>query len=40
MGVVKTVFGFHVMEVLGQTERQQAIKLATLSRAIEPSEKQ
>ena len=39
LGVVKTIFGFHVMEVLGQTEKKRALKLATLARKIEPSEK-
>ncbi|NNK82191.1 MAG: peptidylprolyl isomerase [Flavobacteriaceae bacterium] len=39
LGVVKTVFGFHIIEVLGQTEKSKALKLATLSREIEPSEK-
>ena len=39
LDVVKTVFGFHIIEVLGQTEKKRALKLATLARKIEPSEK-
>ena len=38
LGVVKTVFGFHVIEILGQTNKQRALKLATLAQTIEPSE--
>ena len=38
LGVVKTVFGFHVIEILGQTDKQRALKLATLAQTIEPSE--
>lgn len=37
--VVKTVFGFHIIEILDQTAPKKAIKLATITRAIEPSEK-
>ncbi len=39
IGVVETQFGYHVIDIQEQTEREQAIKLATISRAIEPSEK-
>ena len=39
LGVVKTVFGFHIIEILGQTEKSRAIKVATLTREIEASEK-
>ena len=37
--VVKTVFGFHVIEILGQKDKKRAIKVATIARKIEPSEK-
>lgn len=36
--VVKTSFGYHVIEILKQTEKQKAVQLATLVRKIEPSE--
>ena len=39
LGVVKTVFGFHVIEILGQTDKSKAVKVATLTREIEASEK-
>ncbi len=39
MGVVKTQFGFHIMEVLGQKNLQDVVKIATISKTIEPSEK-
>ncbi len=39
MGVVKTQFGFHIMEVLGQKNMQDVVKIATISKTIEPSEK-
>ncbi len=39
MGVVKTAFGFHVIEILGQKEKSRILKLATLAQKIEPSEK-
>ena len=38
IGVVETDFGYHVIHIQDQTEEQPAIKLATISRAIEPSE--
>ena len=37
LGVVRTDFGYHVIEVLGQGTLQQAYKVATISQAIEPS---
>lgn len=37
--VVKTVFGFHIIEILGQKDKKRAIKVATLAKKIEPSEK-
>lgn len=39
LGVVETAFGFHIIEVLGQTDAKRAIKVAHLAREIEPSEK-
>ena len=37
LGVVRTDFGYHVIEVLEQGIPQQAYKVATISKAIEPS---
>ena len=37
LGVVRTDFGYHVIEILGQGTFQQAYKVATISQAIEPS---
>ncbi|TYB78098.1 peptidylprolyl isomerase [Bizionia gelidisalsuginis] len=37
IGVVKTDFGFHIVEILDQKNEKQAYKLATLVRNIEPS---
>ena len=39
IGVVKTVFGFHIIEIEGQKDKQRAVKLATVARKIEPSER-
>ncbi|MEZ4803632.1 MAG: peptidylprolyl isomerase [Gelidibacter sp.] len=39
MGVVKTIFGFHVIEILGQKGQSKLVKVATLAQKIEPSEK-
>ncbi len=39
VGVVETDFGFHVVEVGDQSEPKKAIKLATVVKNIEPSEK-
>lgn len=39
VGVVETQFGYHVIDIQEQTEKEKAIKLATVTRAIEPSEK-
>ena len=39
IGVVETEFGYHVIEVEDQTAPQKAVKVATVSRAIQPSEK-
>ena len=38
LGVVKTVFGYHVIEIEGQKEKERAIKIGTISKKIEPSE--
>ena len=37
IGVVEPIFGFHVIEILDQTEKSRAIKVATITRKIEPS---
>ena len=37
--VVETSFGYHIIEVLDQTAFNNTVKLATLARKIEPSEK-
>jgi peptidylprolyl isomerase/peptidyl-prolyl cis-trans isomerase D len=39
IGVVETDFGFHVVEVGKQSEPKKAIKLATVVKTIEPSDK-
>jgi peptidyl-prolyl cis-trans isomerase D len=36
--VVKTVFGFHIVEIEGQKNKNKAIQVATIARKIEPSE--
>lgn len=38
LGVVKTIFGFHIIEIEGQKDKNKAVKVATLARRIEPSE--
>ncbi|WP_100610077.1 SurA N-terminal domain-containing protein [Confluentibacter lentus] len=38
LGVVKTAFGFHIMEVLGQKGQGKAMQVATIAKKIEPSE--
>ncbi|WP_274475193.1 peptidylprolyl isomerase [Mangrovimonas aestuarii] len=38
MGVVKTVFGFHIIEIEGQKDTQKAVKVGTIAREIEASE--
>ncbi|WP_033960053.1 peptidylprolyl isomerase [Psychroserpens jangbogonensis] len=37
--VVQTVFGFHIIEILDQKNKSRAVKVATISRKVEPSEK-
>jgi peptidyl-prolyl cis-trans isomerase D len=36
--VVKTSFGYHIIEILDQKNKQKALKVATIAQAIEPSE--
>lgn len=36
--VVKTVFGYHIVEILDQKNKARSIKVATIARKIEPSE--
>jgi peptidyl-prolyl cis-trans isomerase D len=38
IAVVKTDFGFHVIEIEGQKNKQRVLKIATLAQEIEPSE--
>ena len=38
IGVVKTVFGFHIIEVEGQKNKKRAIQIGTIARKIEPSD--
>ncbi len=37
--VVKTSFGYHIIEILSQTGKTKAIKIATVSQEVEPSER-
>jgi peptidyl-prolyl cis-trans isomerase D len=39
LDVVKTDFGYHVIEILDQKNKQRALKIATIAQVIEPSEK-
>jgi len=39
LGVVKTDFGFHIIEIEGQTNKQKTIQLATVSKTVTPTEK-
>ncbi|WP_029034201.1 peptidylprolyl isomerase [Salinimicrobium terrae] len=39
IGVVESEFGYHVIHIQEQTDREKAVKLATVSRTSEPSEK-
>jgi peptidyl-prolyl cis-trans isomerase D len=39
IGVVKTDFGYHIIEILDQKNMARALKIATIARKIEPSEK-
>ncbi|MDO5970823.1 SurA N-terminal domain-containing protein [Flavivirga aquimarina] len=38
LGVVKTIFGFHIIEIEGQKDKSKAIQVGTIAREIEPSE--
>lgn len=38
LGVVKTAFGFHIIEIEGQKDEKKAVQLGTIARTIEPSE--
>ncbi|QIE59401.1 peptidylprolyl isomerase [Rasiella rasia] len=38
MGVVETRFGYHIVDVLGQKDKQRVIKVATITQDIEASE--
>ncbi len=38
MGVVKSQFGYHIIEVQGQRNKQRVIKVATITKEIDPSE--
>ena len=38
LGVVKTIFGFHIIEIEGQKDKKKAIQVGTIARKIEPSE--
>ncbi|GAA4814520.1 SurA N-terminal domain-containing protein [Litoribaculum gwangyangense] len=38
LGVVKTIFGFHIIEIEGQKDKSKAVKVGTIARKIEPSE--
>ncbi|NJW53128.1 peptidylprolyl isomerase [Salinimicrobium oceani] len=39
IGVIETQFGYHVIDIEEQTQREPAVKIATVARAIQPSEK-
>lgn len=38
LGVVKTAFGFHIIEIEGQKAKNKAVQVGTIARVIEPSE--
>lgn len=38
IGVVKTMFGFHIIEIEGQKDKQKAVQVGTIARKIEPSQ--
>lgn len=38
LGVVKTIFGFHIIEIEGQKDKKKAVQVGTIAREIEPSE--
>ena len=38
LSVVKTIFGFHIIEIEGQKDKKKAVQVGTIGRTIEPSE--
>ncbi|GAA4977908.1 SurA N-terminal domain-containing protein [Algibacter aquimarinus] len=38
LDVVKTIFGFHIIEIEGQKDKKKAVQVGTIARTIEPSE--
>jgi peptidyl-prolyl cis-trans isomerase D len=38
LGIVKTVFGFHIIEIEGQKNKKRAVQVGTIARKIEPSQ--
>ncbi|MGK0253668.1 MAG: peptidyl-prolyl cis-trans isomerase D [Mariniflexile sp.] len=38
LGIVKTIFGFHIIEIEGQKAKNKAVQVGTIARTIEPSE--
>jgi parvulin-like peptidyl-prolyl isomerase len=38
LGIVKTVFGFHIIEIEGQKNKKKAVQVGTVARKIEPSQ--
>ncbi|WP_142785181.1 SurA N-terminal domain-containing protein [Changchengzhania lutea] len=38
LGVVKTIFGYHIIEIEGQKDKKKAVQVGTIARKIEPSE--
>ena len=38
LGIVKTIFGFHIIEIEGQKNKEKAVQVATIARKIEPSQ--
>jgi peptidyl-prolyl cis-trans isomerase D len=38
LGIVKTVFGFHIIEIEGQKNKKKAVQVGTIARKIEPSQ--
>jgi peptidylprolyl isomerase/peptidyl-prolyl cis-trans isomerase D len=38
IGIVKTIFGYHIIKITGQKNIQKAVKLATIAKRIEASE--
>lgn len=38
VGIVKTIFGFHIIEIEGQKNKKKAVQVGTIARKIEPSQ--